>query len=77
MIRNSLLVGAAFVSLMATAVFAAEQSSTQGAPGETNDQKCARWGSYQKLQGRALEEYIKDCQLDLRVPEKQGGGGDD
>ena len=77
MIRKSLLVGTAIVTLMATAAFAAEQSGTQAASSETNEQKCARWASYQKLQGAAQAEYIKDCLFDLRVPEKKGSGGDD
>lgn len=75
--RNALLTGAAFMALMASASFAAEQSNTQVASSETSDQKCARWADHQNLQGAVKAEYIKDCQLDLRVPEKNSGGGDD
>ena len=74
--RNILLAGAAVMVLMASAVPAAEQSDTQVVAGETNEQKCERWADHQKLQGTAKAEYIKDCLIDLRVPEKQEGGGD-
>lgn len=75
--RNILLTGTAVLALLASAVSAAEIPSIQVASGETNDQKCARWAGYQGLKGATLAEYVKDCQLELRVPDKEEGGGDD
>lgn len=73
--RNTLLAGTAIVALMASAVVsAAERADTQIASSESNEQMCARWAGNQNLQGAAQAEYVKDCMLDLRVPEKKEGG---
>ena len=76
--RNILLAGGAVIALISSAVPAAEKTDTKAGASETNEQKCERWADHGKLQGAAKAEYIKDCLIDLRVPEKQeGGGGDD
>jgi len=75
--RNILLAGTAIVALMASAAQAAEQASIQVASAETSKQMCARWAGHQNLQGAAQVEYIKDCQLDLRVPDKAEGDDDE
>jgi hypothetical protein len=69
--RNILLTGIAIVALVASAAQAAEQSTTSA---ETHEQMCARWAGHQNLQGAAQAEYIKDCKLDLRVPDKHEEG---
>jgi len=75
--RNILLAGTAIVALMASAAQAAEQSSIQVASTDTHEQMCARWAGHQNLQGTAQAEYIKDCRLDLRVPDKKEGDDDE
>jgi len=72
--RNILLAGTAFVALAASAAQATEQSNIQLASAESHEQMCARWAGHQNLQGTAKADYIKDCQLDLRVPDKSEEG---
>jgi hypothetical protein len=74
--RNILLASTAIVALLASVAQAAEQSAIQTSSSETHEQMCARWAGHQNLQGVAQVEYIKDCQLDLRVPDKNNEEGD-
>lgn len=64
------------LSLGLSAAQAAEPAS-QVASGETHDQMCGRWASYQGLKDGALSEYVQDCLRELRIPDKADGGGDD
>ena len=77
--RNILLAGAAVLTLIASAVPAAEKTDAKAGAGagETNEQKCERWANHGKLQGAVKAEYIKDCLIDLRVPDKKEEAGDD
>jgi len=75
--RNILLAGTAIVALVASAAQATEQSNIQLASAESHEQMCARWAGHQNLQDKAKADYIKDCQLDLRVPDKSEEGGDE
>ena len=61
--------------LASTAVVALMSSSVQA--NETFEQSCTRWAGYQNLQGSAKAEYLKDCQLNLRLPDKDDGGDDE
>lgn len=75
--RNILFAGTVIVALAASAAQAAEQSNIQLASAESHEQMCARWAGHQNLQGTAKADYIKDCRLDLRVPDKSEEGGDE
>jgi hypothetical protein len=72
----TMLAGTTALVLGLSVVQAAEQTSQLGT-GETHEQKCARWADYQGLAGDKRAEYQQDCLLDLRVPDKENGGGDD
>jgi len=74
--RTLLMTGAVAAVLLSSAVVAADQPPAQTA-GETNDQKCGRWADYQGLNNDARAEYVKDCLIDLKVPEKQADNSDD
>jgi hypothetical protein len=69
--RKIFLAGSVVVALMTFSVQSNAQSN------ETNEQMCARWAGYQGLQGSSQAEYLKDCQLNLRVPDKEDGGDDE
>lgn len=74
--RKILLASAAIAVLMSSTALAAENPNIQVASAETSEQMCARWAGHQNLQGADKAGYIKDCQLDLRVPDKDAGGED-
>lgn len=65
------------IALVAGNTQAAEPAAPGPLAGETPDQKCARWADHQGLKDQARTEYIKDCLLDLRVPDKKKDQGDD
>ncbi|UCH53176.1 MAG: hypothetical protein JSW09_11455 [Pseudomonadota bacterium] len=76
--RLNILLGATLFTL-GTAPLMAANMLTPNDPipaNETSQQKCDRWADYRKLSGAERTEFVKDCLLDLRVPEEQEGGGD-
>jgi len=69
--RKFFLAGTAVVALRTSSVQTTAQSN------ESHEQMCARWAGIQNLQGSSQAEYMKDCQLNLRVPDKEDGGDDE
>jgi hypothetical protein len=69
--RKLFLAGTAVVALMASSAQTNAQSN------ESNEQMCSRWAGYQNLQGSTQKEYLKDCQLNLRFPDKEEGDDDE
>jgi len=70
-----MLIGVAAVAISATA-WAAEPARPLPI-NETNEQKCNRWADYDSLQGGRRAEFLKDCLIDLKVPDVQEEGGDE
>ncbi len=44
---------------------------------ETPQQKCERWAEQTGVDPKDRPQYIKDCLLDLKVPDENKGGGDE
>jgi len=65
------------VVAMSASVWAAEPAKSQWSL-ESSEQKCNRWADYDSLQGDKRAEFLKDCLIELRVPDKQeeSGGGE-
>jgi hypothetical protein len=44
---------------------------------ESHEQKCSRWADLEGVKGDEHAEYVKYCMIDLSVPDKSDGDGDD
>lgn len=73
---NKLHLVAAITALSVGAPAALATGTAPAFPvGESHEQKCNRWASYDDLKGDKLAGYVKDCMLDLRVPDAPDDGG--
>jgi len=70
-----MLIGVTAVAISATVL--ATEAARALPNGETNEQKCGRWADYDSLQGDKRAEFLKDCLIDLKVPDAQEEGGDE
>jgi len=70
-----ILIGAAAVAMSASA-WAMEPAKPLSI-NETNEQKCNRYADYDNLQGEKRSEFVKDCLIELKVPDTQESGGDE
>lgn len=63
------IAGMAVLALVTTSTYAYDITK------ETSEQKCERWAGQTNVDPKDKVQFLKDCLLDLRVPDENGGGG--